>query len=95
MIDQFVSSPALRAKTTAELFVAEYDRKLKEILFVPALYHADPNNFLEVIGSLDDRMIMLLYFPTIRELLILLLHLTRHPYHPYAHQQCICSDCAD
>ena len=36
-IDQFVSSPAIRAKTTAELFVAEYDRKLKEILFVPSL----------------------------------------------------------
>jgi phosphohistidine phosphatase len=54
LIDQFVSSPALRAKTTAELFAAEYDRKLKEILFVPGLYHADPNNFSEAIRELDD-----------------------------------------
>ncbi len=53
-IDQFVSSPALRAKTTAELFAAEYDRKLKEILFVPELYHADPNHFNAVIRNLDD-----------------------------------------
>ncbi len=53
-IDQFVSSPAIRAKTTAELFVAEYGRKLKEILFVPALYHADPDAFYEIVGKLDD-----------------------------------------
>lgn len=53
-IDQFVSSPAARAKTTAELFVAEYDRKLKEILFVPALYHADPAIFSEVVSKLGD-----------------------------------------
>src|ERR1700681_4050090 len=52
-IDQFVSSPAARAKTTAELFVAEYDRKLKEILFVPSLYHADPEIYFEVVSKLD------------------------------------------
>jgi phosphohistidine phosphatase len=54
LIDQFVSSPAVRAKTTAELFAAEYDRKMKEILFVPSLYNADPNQFSEVISRLDD-----------------------------------------
>jgi phosphohistidine phosphatase len=54
-IDQFVSSPAIRAKTTAELFVAEYDRKLKEILFVPSLYQADPDTFYEIVSKLDDR----------------------------------------
>ena len=53
-IDQFVSSPAVRAKTTAELFVAEYDRKLKEILYVPSLYHAGTENFLEVVYGLED-----------------------------------------
>lgn len=53
-IDQFVSSPALRAKTTAELFVAEYDRKLKEILFIPSLYHADPDAYYEIVSKLDD-----------------------------------------
>lgn len=44
----------MRAKTTAELFVSEYDRKLKEIYFVPMLYHASPDNFSEVIRELDD-----------------------------------------
>jgi phosphohistidine phosphatase len=53
-IDQFLSSPANRAKTTAELFVAEYGRKVKEILFVPSLYHADPDAFYEVVGKLDE-----------------------------------------
>jgi phosphohistidine phosphatase len=54
IIDQFVSSPAVRARTTAELFVAEYDRKLEEILFIPALYHADKINFLETIRGLEN-----------------------------------------
>jgi phosphohistidine phosphatase len=54
LIDQFVSSPAVRAKTTAELFVSEYDRKLKEIFFVPTLYHASPENFCDVIRELND-----------------------------------------
>lgn len=53
-IDQFVSSPAVRAKTTAELFVAEYNRKLKDILFIPSLYHASPENFMDLIHKLDD-----------------------------------------
>jgi phosphohistidine phosphatase len=54
-IDQFVSSPAVRAKTTAELFAAEYNRKLKEILFIPSLYQASPENFLDIIQELDDK----------------------------------------
>jgi phosphohistidine phosphatase len=53
-IDQFVSSPAIRAKTTAELFAAEYNRKMKEILFIPSLYHAAPENFMELIHGFDD-----------------------------------------
>jgi phosphohistidine phosphatase len=53
-IDQFVSSPALRAKTTAELFAAEYDRKMKDILLIPTLYQAEPNQFSETISTLPD-----------------------------------------
>ena len=53
-IDRFVSSPAVRAKTTAELIAAEYDRKMKEILFNPSLYQADPAQFSDVISRLDD-----------------------------------------
>jgi phosphohistidine phosphatase len=53
-IGQFVSSPALRAKTTAELFVAEYDRKLKEIQYIPSLYHANAEAFSEIVQKLED-----------------------------------------
>lgn len=53
-IDQFVSSPAVRAKTTAELFASEYERKMKEIIFIPSLYHAHPDQFRTVIGNLDN-----------------------------------------
>jgi phosphohistidine phosphatase len=53
-IDRFVSSPAVRAKTTAELIAAEYDRKMKEILFFPSLYQADPDQFADVVSRLDD-----------------------------------------
>ena len=54
VIEQFVSSPALRAKTTAELFAGEYKRRLKEIHFEPFLYHADREIFSHVAEELDD-----------------------------------------
>jgi phosphohistidine phosphatase len=53
-IDQFVSSPALRAKTTAELFSDEYDRKMKEIYFIPSLYNAALEDFSEAISGMED-----------------------------------------
>jgi len=53
-IDKFVSSPALRAKTTAELFAGEFKSKLKEIRFEPFLYHADREIFSHVAEELDD-----------------------------------------
>ena len=53
-IDRFVSSPAKRARKTAELFIREYGRKEEEILFIPELYHADVQTFYEVISALDD-----------------------------------------
>jgi phosphohistidine phosphatase len=54
-IDLFVSSPAKRAKTTAEYFIREFGRKADEILFIPELYHAPPQTFRDVIAGLDDR----------------------------------------
>ncbi len=53
-IDRFVSSPALRAKTTAEIFAAAYDRKKKEIQFIPSLYNASSESFKAAISGLDD-----------------------------------------
>jgi len=53
-IDAFVSSPAKRAKKTAELFCREYKRKEDEIIFISKLYHASPEVFFEVIAELDN-----------------------------------------
>ncbi len=53
-IDRFVSSPAKRARQTAEYFVHAYGKKDKDILFVPELYHASTSTFKEVVGKLDD-----------------------------------------
>jgi phosphohistidine phosphatase len=54
-IDAFVSSPAKRAKKTAELFSETYKKKMEDILFISALYHAPALEFYEVIKNLDDR----------------------------------------
>jgi phosphohistidine phosphatase len=54
-IDLFVSSPAKRARTTAELFIHEFGREGKDILFIPELYHAPVQTFRDVIAGLDDR----------------------------------------
>lgn len=53
-IDSFVSSPAKRAKKTAELFVKEYGLLSDDVVFVSALYHAQPTIFYEVIKGLPD-----------------------------------------
>ncbi|HVU83657.1 MAG TPA: histidine phosphatase family protein [Puia sp.] len=55
MIDRFVSSPAIRAKLTAEFFVNQYNRKAEEIQFVPGLYHGSPEIFDRVISGFDDQ----------------------------------------
>ncbi len=52
-INAFVSSPAARAKRTAELFCHQYKVPADTINFVTALYHAPAEVFYEVIGQLD------------------------------------------
>lgn len=53
-IDAFISSPAKRAKKTAELFSKAYQRPIDDIIFVTALYHAPSEVFYEVIQYIDD-----------------------------------------
>jgi phosphohistidine phosphatase len=53
-IDLFVSSPAKRAKKTAELFIKEFKRNEDEIIFIPGLYHAPAAVFIDVIKELDN-----------------------------------------
>lgn len=50
--DLLVSSPALRAKTTAELFASRFG--VTDIFFKPELYHAPAPIFYSVIGGLDE-----------------------------------------
>ena len=53
-IDAFISSPAKRARKTAEKFLVEYGVDKKELLFVNALYEAGVNDFYEVVENLDN-----------------------------------------
>ena len=53
-IDAFVSSPAKRAKKTAELFCAELQHSTESIQLISKLYHAGEAIFFEVISSLDN-----------------------------------------
>ena len=53
-IDLYVSSPAKRAKSTAELFNRELPSTAREILLVSALYEAGPGDFFSVVSDLDD-----------------------------------------
>jgi phosphohistidine phosphatase len=53
-IDAFISSPAKRAKKTAELIANEYEAKKEKIIFLDELYHAEPSTFFEVISKTDD-----------------------------------------
>jgi phosphohistidine phosphatase len=53
-IDQFLSSPARRAKKTARLFIKEFGRDENEIIFSPELYHAATQTFVKVISGLND-----------------------------------------
>ncbi len=54
LIDTLVSSPAKRAKKTAELFCEAYGKKEGDILLVSMLYHPEVNNFYEAIEQLDS-----------------------------------------
>lgn len=50
-----VASPALRAKTTAEIFCREWGVPVSDILFQEEIYEASASTLLRVINGLDDR----------------------------------------
>ena len=54
-IDAFISSPAKRAKKTAECFINEYDRNPDEIIFISSLYDASVSDFNAVVKTIDDK----------------------------------------
>ncbi len=55
-LDALVSSPAKRAKKTAELFADAFGKPSEEILFISALYHASVEVFYDVISALPDNL---------------------------------------
>jgi phosphohistidine phosphatase len=54
-IDAFISSPAKRARKTAELFSEEYKENKKHIIFFDELYLADPQVFSNVIAKTSNK----------------------------------------
>lgn len=53
-IDAFISSPAKRAKKTAQYFSKEFDRKEDDIIFISSLYDASVTDFNAAVKSIDD-----------------------------------------
>ena len=53
--DLILSSPAVRARTTAELIAKKLDYKVKDIALVERLYAAAPGDVLDVIRELGDK----------------------------------------
>jgi len=53
-IDSFVSSPAKRAKKTAEIFMKEFNEDEKKLSLIPSLYEASVKDFYEAVESLND-----------------------------------------
>ena len=54
-IDAFISSPAKRARKTAEYFAHEFKRDKEDILLKEELYLAGPAEFTRVICNADDK----------------------------------------
>jgi phosphohistidine phosphatase len=54
-IDAFISSPAKRARKTAEYFIEEYKGNKDDIIFVSSLYDASVNDFNAAVRSFDDK----------------------------------------
>jgi phosphohistidine phosphatase len=53
-IDAFLSSPAKRARTTAEYFAGEYKVKKNKIIIVPELYMASKDAFVNTIRNAPE-----------------------------------------
>lgn len=53
-IDLFISSPAKRARKTAEKFLKQYGVEKDQLILFPSLYEAGLHDFNEVIENLPD-----------------------------------------
>lgn len=53
---QIVSSPALRAITTAGIMAGALHRDSRQILRIPSIYEASLNDLMEVVRGFDDQL---------------------------------------
>jgi phosphohistidine phosphatase len=60
--DLIVSSPAVRALTTAQLMAKKLDYKVKDIVLDDRIYASSPKILLEVIHGLDDKLKCVMLF---------------------------------
>lgn len=61
-IDAFLSSPAKRARSTAEYFADEYGVNRKHIIILPELYMANNNAFIETIRNAPEKAVSIAIF---------------------------------
>jgi phosphohistidine phosphatase len=61
-IDRWISSPALRARKTAEIFATELGLDSEALSFISALYHAPPEVFYEILEILPDDINTVAFF---------------------------------
>ena len=54
-IDFFLSSPAKRAKKTAQHFIDVYNAKEKDLVLIPSLYEASSKDFFDAVESINDK----------------------------------------
>ena len=54
-IDLFVSSPAVRAKKTCQLFCREFDENVNDIVYLEQLYHASSETLYEIVRNLPNK----------------------------------------
>ena len=54
-IDIFISSPAKRARKTAEFFLKKFDENRNSLIQISALYEASLSNYYDVIENLNDK----------------------------------------
>jgi phosphohistidine phosphatase len=61
-IDLIVSSPAIRAFTTASMFARKYQYDVKEIVLDSSIYHSPKDKYVEAIRALNDKHEVVLVF---------------------------------
>jgi len=61
-IDAFISSPAKRARKTAEIFAKAFDQGKKDVEIVEELYEAGEQDFNSVIAGLPDKYKIVIIF---------------------------------